>query len=193
MEVRDDSPSELTPKQERFCREYILDYNAARAARESGYSEESARQIGSENLSKPYIQAYITLLESDLATTLGITKSRVLNEHAKLAFSSIAHLHNTWIERKDFDTLTDEQKASIAEISTQTRTEKIYKGTKDEALVDIDYVKIKLYDKQRSLDSISKILGFDAVQKIVNTNVNYNSELTRDEIKKISETLDSDV
>jgi phage terminase small subunit len=193
MEVRDDSPSELTPKQERFCREYILDYNAARAARESGYSEESARQIGSENLSKPYIQAYITLLESDLATTLGITKSRVLNEHAKLAFSSIAHLHNTWIERKDFDTLTDEQKASIAEISTQTRTEKIYKGTKDEALVDIDYVKIKLYDKQRSLDSIRKILGFDAVQKIVNTNVNYNSELTRDEIKKISETLDSDV
>jgi phage terminase small subunit len=180
---------ELTPKQEKFCREYILDYNGARSARSAGYSEDTAKEIASENLTKPNIRAYIALLEADLATTLGITKSRVLNEHAKLAFSSVAHLHNTWIERKEFDQLTDEQKASISEIATQTRRE----AKPGQPVELIEFVKIKLYDKQRSLDSISKILGFDAVQKVINTNVNYNSELTRDEIKKISDTLDSDV
>lgn len=191
--MEDTKENELTDKQRRFCEEYIFDYNATRAAKDSGYSEESARQIGSENLSKPYIRAYITELESDLAKTLGITKSRVLKEHSKLAFSSIARLHNTWIERKEFDSLTDDQKAAIQEISTQTRQERIFKGTKDEATVDIDFVKIKLYDKQRALDSISKMLGFDPAQQVISKNINYNSELTQDEIKKISQSLEGDV
>lgn len=191
--MEDGKENELTDKQIKFCREYIMDYNAARAARDSGYSEDSARQIGHEVLTKPYIQAYIKELESDLATTLGITKSRVLNEHAKLAFSSIAHLHNTWIERKEFEQLSDDQKSCIQEITTQTRKERINKGTDEETVADIDFVKIKLYDKQRALDSISKMLGFDPAQQVISKNINYNSELTQEEIKKISESLDGDV
>lgn len=157
---------ELTDKQRRFCEEYIFDYNATRATKAAGYSEESARQIGSENLSKPYIRAYIKELESDLAKTLGITRSRVLREHEKLAFNSIAHLHDTWIQRKDFEELTNDQKACISEISTQTKVERINKGTKEEALIDVEYVKIKLYDKQKALDAISKMLGFNPVEKV---------------------------
>jgi hypothetical protein len=38
-----------------------------------------------------------------------------------------------------------------------------------------------------------KNLGWTDKQEVVSRNVNYNSELTRDEIKKISDTLDSDV
>lgn len=185
--------SELTDKQRKFCREYIMDYNGTRSAKEAGYSHDTAAEIAYENLRKPQIAAYIKELESDLATTLGITKSRVLNEHAKMAFSSIAHLHNTWIERKEFDALTDDQKASIQEISTQTRKERINKGTDEEAVVDVDFVKIKLYDKQRALDSISKMLGFDPAQQVISKNINYNSELTKEEIKKMSDALDSDV
>lgn len=158
--------TELTGKQKRFCEEYIFDFNGARAARAAGYSEDTAKEIASENLTKPNIQAYIKGLEDNLAQTLGISRTRVLREHEKLAFNSIAHLHNTWIERKEFDQLTDDQKACIAEISTQTRVERINKGTDDEALIDVDFVKIKLYDKQKSLDSISRMLGFDAPKKL---------------------------
>lgn len=184
---------ELTDKQKKFCHEYIMDYNGTRSAKDAGYSHDTAAEIAYENLRKPQIAAYIKLLESDLATTLGITKSRVLNEHSKLAFSSIAHLHNTWITRKEFDELTDDQKAAIQEISSQTRTERINKGTDKEELIDIDFVKIKLYDKQRALDSISKMLGFDPAQQVVSKNINYNTELTQDEIKKISQSLEGDV
>lgn len=184
---------DLTPKQKKFCEEYIFDYNGSRSARDAGYSEDTAASIASENLTKPNIQAYIKELESDLAKTLGITKSRVLKEHSKLAFSSIAHMHNTWITRKEFEELTDDQKAAIQEISTQTRTERINKGTKDEEVMNIDFVKIKLYDKQRALDSITKMLGFDPAQQVVNKNINYNSEMTKDEIKGIADALDADV
>ncbi|HEY8969729.1 MAG TPA: terminase small subunit [Puia sp.] len=51
--------SNLTDKQKRFCEEYLTDMNATQAAIRSGYSAKTARQVGSENLSKPDIQAYI--------------------------------------------------------------------------------------------------------------------------------------
>jgi phage terminase small subunit len=49
----------LTLKQNLFCIEYIKDFNATRAAKAAGYSEYTARQMGSENLSKPYIAEFI--------------------------------------------------------------------------------------------------------------------------------------
>ena len=49
----------LTEKQRRFADFYLETGNAAEAARRAGYNEKSARFIGSENLTKPYISAYI--------------------------------------------------------------------------------------------------------------------------------------
>ena len=41
----------LTPKQELFVQEYLVDLNATQAAIRAGYSEQTARQTASENLS----------------------------------------------------------------------------------------------------------------------------------------------
>lgn len=49
----------LTPKQKAFAEEYIKCGNATEAARKAGYSEKAARQIATENLSKPSISEYI--------------------------------------------------------------------------------------------------------------------------------------
>src|SRR4051812_47189986 len=57
--------SELTDKQQAFVEEYLVCWNAAEAARRAGYSAESARSIGSENLTKPDIQAAIKARLSD--------------------------------------------------------------------------------------------------------------------------------
>ena len=51
--------AKLTPKQARFCEEYLVDLNATQAAIRAGYSVESAGSIGSENLTKPDLKAYI--------------------------------------------------------------------------------------------------------------------------------------
>lgn len=49
----------LTPKQKAFADEYIKCGNATEAARKAGYSERAARQIATENLTKPSISEYI--------------------------------------------------------------------------------------------------------------------------------------
>lgn len=49
----------LTIKQKKFADEYIISGNATQAAINAGYSEKTARKIGSENLTKPDIKSYI--------------------------------------------------------------------------------------------------------------------------------------
>ena len=49
----------LNARQTRFVDEYIRGGNATKAAKLAGYSERTARQMGSENLSKPDIIAEI--------------------------------------------------------------------------------------------------------------------------------------
>lgn len=165
--VKEPNTDGLTEKQKIFCREYIFDWNATRAAKAAGYSEQTAYSIGSENLKKPEIQAYIAAIQKDLEKIAGISRLRVLREHEKMAFSSIAHLHLTWITRKEFDTLTDDQKSCIAEIQTQTRIEMKYNPTsEEEEPVQVDFVKVKLYDKQKALDSIARMLGHNEAEKI---------------------------
>ncbi len=52
--------ADLTDRQKRFCDEYLIDLNATQAAIRAGYSENTARQMACENLTKPNIQEYIS-------------------------------------------------------------------------------------------------------------------------------------
>ena len=49
----------MTPKQKRFCDEYLIDCNAKQAAIRAGYSEKTAYSIGNENLKKLELKSYI--------------------------------------------------------------------------------------------------------------------------------------
>lgn len=51
--------AKLTTKQQKFADEYIISGNATQAAIKAGYSENSAQQIGTENLLKPVISNYL--------------------------------------------------------------------------------------------------------------------------------------
>lgn len=51
----------LTPKQQRFIDEYLIDLNATQAAIRAGYSQDTAKQIGHENLTKPDLAEAIAL------------------------------------------------------------------------------------------------------------------------------------
>ena len=62
-------PSEikLTPKQKAFCKEYVKNAgNATQAAIVAGYSPKNAKDMGSENLAKPHISAYIAELQNEI-------------------------------------------------------------------------------------------------------------------------------
>lgn len=49
----------LTPKQKKFALEFLISGNITDAAKKAGYSERSARQIGSLNLTKPNVVEYM--------------------------------------------------------------------------------------------------------------------------------------
>lgn len=68
----------LTPKQEMFCREYLVDLNATQAAIRAGYSDNTARKIGSENLTKPDVAQRIIDLKSQRNERLEINADYVL-------------------------------------------------------------------------------------------------------------------
>ena len=78
---------ELTPKQKRFCEEFIVDDNATQAAIRAGYSSRSAYSIGHENLKKPKIKRYINRLKKARNLRTQVTADRVLEELTKIAFA----------------------------------------------------------------------------------------------------------
>lgn len=157
----------LTEKERLFCHQYIIDWNGARSAREAGYSEKTAKEIACENLTKPNIQQYIEFIKSNFEKEAGISKLRNLNELSKIAYSSIAHLHNTWIELKEFESLTNEQKAAIESTEAKHETKQIFnvENNKRED-INVNYVKIKLYSKLSAIDQINKMMGYNEPEKI---------------------------
>ena len=68
----------LTPKQNCFGDEYLIDLNATRAAIRAGYSPRTARQIGDENLSKPVIAAAVAKAKRERAEATKIDAEYVL-------------------------------------------------------------------------------------------------------------------
>ncbi|MFA9488759.1 MULTISPECIES: terminase small subunit [unclassified Mannheimia] len=69
----------LTDKQKRFIEEYLIDLNATQAAIRAGYSEDTAKEMGYENLTKPHIQEAIQQAKNQRSERTQITQDDVLN------------------------------------------------------------------------------------------------------------------
>lgn len=177
------SDKELTQKQKLFCEFYLSGFGDTKAYNQTqsylkvyDCSYETAMANSSKLLSETKIQEYIEELQKDLSKASGISRLRVLREWENIAFSSMAHLHNSWMDRKEFETLTEEQKACISEIKTKVSEF----GSE---------VLIKLYSKEKALENISKMLGFNEPEKIENktTIVSNTKDMSTEELLKRAE------
>jgi phage terminase small subunit len=77
MTEHEDSP--LTPMQERFCEEYIVDLNATAAAKRAGYSAVTANQQGPRLLVNVGISARISELKNMRSRRTNVTADFVLS------------------------------------------------------------------------------------------------------------------
>lgn len=68
----------MSEKQKAFSDYFIETLNETEAAKRAGYSEKTARSIGSENLTKPYIKEYIDLRLAQMEEKRVATASEVL-------------------------------------------------------------------------------------------------------------------
>ena len=109
----------LTDKQLRFVKEYMIDLNAAAAARRAGYSVKTADRIGYQNLRKLEIAREIEKEMVDQQKRTQITADKVIREISCIAFSNIKD-YLTWDNEKltvfPTEKLSREQAAALASI-----------------------------------------------------------------------------
>lgn len=82
----------MTPKQDRFWREYLVDLNGTQAAIRAGYSARTARYIAAENMRKPAIVAALGQAMKQRGERLQATADDVVLEITRLAMLDPAEL-----------------------------------------------------------------------------------------------------
>jgi len=146
----------LTPKQIKFCEEYVVDLNGTQAAIRAGYSEKTANEQASQLLAKLSIQEKVKELQNGLSESTLTKAEDVINELKKTAFSDITNFIGQVSGKtfliKDFSILPKELTACIESIQ-ETK----------------DGIKFKLYDKIKSLELLGRHLG------IFQDNININT------------------
>ena len=152
--------SSLTPKQQRFCDEYLISLNATDACVKAGYSLKTSKQMGTENLSKPAIQGYLQARLKVLATKTGITQERIIKEIASIALLNITDICNIdedgSVNVKSLKDIPEEARAAIKEVTTfqlATGGGMAYK--------------IQFWDKIKGLEMLAKYFGMFIERKEV--------------------------
>jgi phage terminase small subunit len=160
----------LTAKQKKFVEEYLIDLNATQAAIRAGYSTESAKEIGCENLTKPNVKAEIDKAIAERSRRTGINQDRVLRELAKIAFvnpGDVINLNQATVKSD----AKEEDLAAIASVKIKNIP------TEDGEITERE---IKLCDKLKALDLLGKHLGIydkkDAEDKNLTITINKASE-----------------
>ena len=149
--------AKLSPKQQRFVDEYLVDLNGTQAAIRAGYSEKTAKSIANENLTKPDIQSAISEAQQKRAKRTEITQDMVIREIAKLAFSQYSNyirVNRDGHPVIDLSDCTPDELDALTETSTETAVEK-----DGEDFVTVRKVKIKVADKGKYLEMLGKHLG----------------------------------
>lgn len=161
--------SELTDKQRLFCTYYIEKFNATQSAIKAGYSKKTARTIGYENLTKPYIKSYIKEIKKIRFQNEYLETKRILERHKQIAFSDI----------KDFV----EFEMSVDDMGERRWLFKI----KDDCEVDGTLIKkiryssngpaIELEGRDKSLDFLTRFYGLDIRTELEKTKLDIQSRL----------------
>ncbi|MCH8809873.1 MAG: terminase small subunit [Proteobacteria bacterium] len=135
----------MTPKQKRFVEEYLVDLNAAAAARRAGYAKGSAWRL----MRHREVGAAIEEAQETRAQRTRVSADRVVTEIAKVAFGDPRRLFS-WgpggVELRESSELTEAEAALVSEVS-ETRTSA--GGTR----------RVKLHCKMTALTALGKHLG----------------------------------
>lgn len=94
------------------------------------------------------------ILQAETAKRLNISRERVLEEYAKIAFFDIREIYNETGGLKPIKELSDEAAAALGGVETFAE-----KGAGEELGTT---QKVKIWDKRAALDSICKVMGYNA-------------------------------
>lgn len=145
----------LTPKQQRFIAEYLIDLNGAQAAARAGYSAKSANDMAKQNLSNPAIAAEVAKRMAKRANKIELTADNVLREIARVALSDTRKLYREDGTLKRPDEWDDDTAAAVAGVEVLEE----FEGRGESRELIGHTKKLKLWDKNAALDKAAKHLG----------------------------------
>ena len=153
--------SELTPKQELFVQEYLVDRNATQAAIRAGYSKKTANQQGARLLANVGVKSALRARGAAALARMEVTEDMVLQELAAIAFSNIEDFV-TWDDTADGLVVRPSAKiprhlaGAIESIEDQVLTTTNKDGSRTYSR---HKQKVKLYNKLDALKVLSEYLG----------------------------------
>jgi phage terminase small subunit len=149
----------VTPKQERFVAEYLVDLNATQAAIRAGYSEKTASSIGEENLRKPEIAAAVAEKTQQQLAKADVTAQMVKDRLAALAFVDPRKFFNADGTIKAITELDADTAACVAQFEVIVKNAQAGDGHMDTVH------KIRLVDATKPLNTLAEHFGL-TVQKV---------------------------
>ncbi len=177
-----DGSEPLKDKMEMFCQEYIgrANLNATEAARLAGYSQKTAKQMGTENLSKPAIRDRISFLQRATMRKLEVTPERIMAEVAKIAFASLGDFIKVQADGTGYIDLKDVTPEMFAALESYEITElppfkTVENG--EEVVREVLKIKVKLNSK---LDALEKLMRRHNLVKPIEVNHNHTGTVTYD-------------
>jgi hypothetical protein len=161
----------LTPKQQKFCDEYLIDLNATRAALRAGYSASTA--LSGALMRIPKIAAYLQQRKETASREAQITHQMVLAELGKIAFSNMANYYHQDGTMKGVHELTADEAAALWCL-------KATEGENGQSTF------IRLNNKLSALEKIARHLGFYHIEEAEEPEREYviidKDELTDDDL-----------
>ncbi len=148
----------MTPKQQRFVDEYLVDLNATRAAIRAGYAKKRAAEQGYELLQKTTVQMAIAKAQKARSERTQITVDRVLTELALIGFADMG----TYLTLGGGDTTVKLDWTKLPAGATkiiQEITQEEHTGGRGHETGAVRRTKFKLYSKLDALEKIGRHLG----------------------------------
>lgn len=157
--LKNDGTDPLTPKQELFVAEYLVDLNGTQAAIRAGYAPDSASVMASKLLVKSNVKAEVKRQYSAIYQSLGTKAQRVLSELVRLGFSDIRELFDRDGNLLDIKSLPDNIAASISSVEVVRRKGRYKTIDEDGNDADEFITKVRLWDKTKALSMLGKHFG----------------------------------
>lgn len=162
--------AKLTKKQQRFVDEYLIDLNATQAAIRAGYSEDSAKEIGCENLTKPNIQQAVAEQMAERSKRTEITQDKVLRELAAIAFAKATDYASVIEKQAVYTTdegvripLHDENGNAVMIQDVQLVLTDTLNDAQKTALAEIKHgkygIEVTMCSKEKALELLGRHLG----------------------------------
>ncbi|CAG36736.1 terminase small subunit [Desulfotalea psychrophila] len=148
----------LTPKQELFCSEYLVDFNASKAALAAGYKSNSAYSMGHENLKKPELQKRLRELVRLKIEKAKYDAQKVLERHEEIDGLDVIDILDENRRVKDIEEWPRAWRVTIEGIEV---IQKIKGDT------PCEIIKIKWPSKLKNLEAIGRHVDVSAYREHV--------------------------